>query len=110
VYEAYFPDMAAVKQFIHSMLTDQGFRKASNREFFQMSLSDAVKAVVRVQTIFATALPTGERTAAREHRYNFELPQGWWASYRNSTVPSISSCRIACGNLSRRRTAWHNST
>jgi hypothetical protein len=38
-------------------LTHGGFRRASNREFFEVPVSDAVKAVVAAQAVFPTAAP-----------------------------------------------------
>jgi hypothetical protein len=57
-YDAYFADASAVEQFIHSTLTNDGFRRASNREFFEMPISDAVKAVIAAEAIYATATPS----------------------------------------------------
>jgi hypothetical protein len=57
VYDAYFADANAVEQFIHVHLTQKGFRRAANREFFEMPLSDAVKAVLAASAIFETADP-----------------------------------------------------
>ena len=37
-FEAYFADAVAAEQFVHATLTEKGFRRASNREFFDMSL------------------------------------------------------------------------
>jgi T5orf172 domain len=56
-YSAYFADAPAVERFIHTKLTAAGFRRAANREFFAISVSDAVKAVVETQAVFPTAVP-----------------------------------------------------
>jgi hypothetical protein len=56
-YDAYFADACAVERFIHERLTEKGFRKASNREFFQMPVAEAVKTVVAAQAIFDLARP-----------------------------------------------------
>jgi hypothetical protein len=57
VYDAYFNDSHAVEQFVHATLTNAGFRAASNREFFEVSLRDAVKAVIAAEAHFPTASP-----------------------------------------------------
>jgi hypothetical protein len=56
-FEAYFADAVAAEQFVHATLTEKGFRRASNREFFEMSLSDAVKTVVVAQGVLESCAP-----------------------------------------------------
>jgi hypothetical protein len=59
-YDAYFADADAAEQFVHATLTEKGFRRASNREFFQIALSDAVRAVVAAQALLGASVPQGD--------------------------------------------------
>ena len=60
VFDAYFADADGVERYLHDTLAQKGLRFNPNREFFQMTVSDAVKAVVAAQSLFPTADPVAE--------------------------------------------------
>jgi T5orf172 domain len=66
VYDAYFADARAVEQFLHITLAGRGLRVSSDREFFRMSVPDAVRAVLAAEAIFQTATPCDEPAASDE--------------------------------------------
>jgi TPR repeat protein len=49
-YEAYFQDCDSAEMFIHAHLESRGVRLASNREFFSITPSDAINAVIYAQS------------------------------------------------------------
>ena len=52
VFDCAFADCESAERHIHDVLSLRGHRRAANREFFEMSVSDAVKTVVAAQRTF----------------------------------------------------------
>src|SRR5699024_1543121 len=50
VYQEYFHDSVKAESIIHNILEDNGYRLASNREFFTDDLSETIKIIQSVKT------------------------------------------------------------
>lgn len=46
VFQEFFVDCESAEAFVHAVLERQGYRVATNREFFQADVSDVIKAVI----------------------------------------------------------------
>lgn len=49
-YEAFFDDCDYAESYIHALLESTGVRLSQNREFFTLSASDAINAIIRAQS------------------------------------------------------------
>jgi hypothetical protein len=54
-FEAYFENCHEAETYIHTLLESEGVRLASNREFFSVSASNAINAVIQAQKRFETS-------------------------------------------------------
>jgi len=50
-YDALFTDCSAAEEFVHALLEQKGYRVSSNREFFNASISEAIKAVIEAERV-----------------------------------------------------------
>lgn len=57
-YEAYFDDCDHAETYIHTLLEVKGVRLAKNREFFTLSASEAIKAVIQTQSKLDSPAPS----------------------------------------------------
>ena len=48
-YEEWFADCSAAEEFVHTLLTANGYRVADNREFFSAPVKVAIKAVIEAK-------------------------------------------------------------
>lgn len=55
-YECFFSDCAAAEAFCHTDLSSKGFRVSENREFFEISCSEAINSILRAKK-YVDALP-----------------------------------------------------
>jgi hypothetical protein len=49
VYDAYFEDCDAAEMYVHTLLSEKGFRVSEHREFFEIPIKDAIDAVILAQ-------------------------------------------------------------
>jgi len=54
-YDLFFNDCSAAEEFVHALLEQKGYRVSSNREFFNVSLSEAIKAVNDAERVFGSS-------------------------------------------------------
>ena len=47
-YQRYFSDCGAAEAYAHTLLTQQGHRESTNREFFRVSITEAINAVIGI--------------------------------------------------------------
>ena len=52
VYNSYFESCTKAEVFVHTYLEDKGYRIASNREFFEIPIKDAIDAVMKAKEHF----------------------------------------------------------
>lgn len=60
LYDVYVPDAIVGERLVHSMLQDRGARVADNREFFEVTGSDAVEILLQVRDHFESGSRTDE--------------------------------------------------
>jgi tetratricopeptide (TPR) repeat protein len=65
-YDLYFHDCSAAEEFVHALLEKKRHRISSNREFFNASLSDVIKAVTEAERVLSSSLPAVEKPAVEE--------------------------------------------
>lgn len=71
-YEALISDCSAAEEFVHTLLEQKGYRVSSNREFFNCSLNEAIKAVIQAEAVFGTAYPAQLRGADSQQDNDLE--------------------------------------
>ena len=71
-YDAYFADCDRAEKYVHSHLDQKGVRLASNREFFQVSLRDAVGAVNAAEKALGCASTPAEEATVHVPSRNDE--------------------------------------
>lgn len=86
-YDAYFDDCDQAEAYVHALLEVAGVRLADNREFFTLSASEAINAVIQTQAKLRSSAPSqpddalGYRDQALnelgETRNEFEQPEPW---------------------------------
>ena len=52
VYDEFFENCSKAEQYIHTLLADGGFRVSTNREFFEISVKEAIDAVMQTKEYF----------------------------------------------------------
>lgn len=65
VYEQLFSDCGAAESYVHTYLTQKGFRISDNREFFNAPVNDVVRAIVSASTAMDNELQKIRSTEAQ---------------------------------------------
>lgn len=52
VFDAYFDDHSRAEDHVHALLQQRGYRISTNREFFNVPVSEAIKAILDAQKMF----------------------------------------------------------
>lgn len=52
VHDEFFENCSKAEQYIHTLLADGGFRVSTNREFFEISVKEAIDAVMQTKEYF----------------------------------------------------------
>jgi hypothetical protein len=77
VFEAAFPDSSEAERFVHSWLTERGFRLLATREFFNAPPGDAIRAVLEAQRVLgqvgaATPMPAEEAWESEGRDWSYD--------------------------------------
>lgn len=59
-FKRYFSDCEAAESFVHALLEQEGYRVATNREFFRAPLEEVIDAIIKAPGLSDASLPSPE--------------------------------------------------